>query len=570
MSDRFLYILTLAFPMEGEDLLNAVYTSVTDYAIMTFDKEGQVTSWNVGAEHTFGYTRDEAIGKSADFIFTEEDRKKNAPKKEMETACHTGRSKDYRWHIRKDHSRFWADGVMTLLRNGNGEHVGYLKILKDITGQKRLEDELHRLARYDVLTGVSSRASFDSMLEEMSALCARSGQRMNLLLVDLDHFKQVNDTLGHPVGDALLKQVAHRIRHLTREADFIARLGGDEFAILQLNVNSPVAGGELAAKLIDELGKPFEINGHLIHIGTSIGVAVCPDDAERAEQLMMKADLALYMAKESGRNNFHYFTDELEEESHKRHLYNRELRHAVQHRQFWLGYQPKIDSKNGKTVGMEALLRCSNPVLSQLAVDEVIELARELRLSQIISEWVLQEACRQLRSWKDMGLGHIRMSVNLCPPELNDGPWLRRMQALISELGINPDEIEVEVTERLAMDFQNGGLAAIHGLREKGISVALDDFGTGYSSLGYLTKLPIDILKLDQAFLQNVPHDPHSCAVARGVIQLALQLGLEVVAEGVESQEQADFLREANCTVLQGFLISKPLPAPEMTAWLLR
>lgn len=556
--------------MNSDDLLAAIYRSVTDYSIITLDPAGMVTSWNVGAENTHGYAKEEVIGESCDLIFTEEDRRAEEPRHEMERACEGGRSKDYRWHIRKDGSRFWADGLMTPIHDSQGRHIGFLKILKDVTRQKELEEELHRLARRDMLTGLASRASFDLMLEEMCAVCNRSGQMLNLLLLDLDHFKQVNDTLGHPAGDGLLKQVADRIRSLTRDADFIARLGGDEFAILQVNANSPWAGSELAAKLIDALETPFLVDGNTIHIGTSIGIVICPNDADHPEQLLVKADLALYQAKECGRNDFHYFTKELEEKSHQRHLYSNQLKHAVHHGEFSLCYQPKVECRTGKVTGIEALLRCSNQTLAALKVDELIDLAREMRLSQPISEWVIREAVLQLQFWKELGVGPFKISINICPPELKDDAWLQRMLQLIVDAGVDMSDIEVEVTERLAMDFEPNGLSGVNRLRENGISIALDDFGMGYSSLAYLTRLPIDTLKLDQEFLRNVPHHPQSCNLAHGLIRLALQLGLEVVAEGVESQEQADFLRDAHCTALQGFLISRPLTAQEMTEWLLQ
>jgi diguanylate cyclase (GGDEF)-like protein/PAS domain S-box-containing protein len=556
--------------MEDSRLLKAILASSTDYGIIVADTNGIITSWNAGAEQITGFSRDETAGKSLDFLFPEEDRAHHAPQKEREVAQYAGRYADQRWLLRKDGSRFWADNVITPIRDADGAVPGFLKILRDHTEKMRADEEILTSARYDALTGLANRSSFKARLSEMVASSQRSGQLLILQMIDLDHFKEVNDTLGHHTGDVLLQQAAQRMRSVTRDTDFIARIGGDEFVVLQPNAHSADVGGSLANKLLDLLSKPYHIDAHEVRSGASIGVAVFPQDAGEPDQLLKKADLALYRVKKSGRGGFACFTEHLDEEAHRRNRDLSEVRRAVEDHSFWLAYQPKVDGLNGAPIALEALLRCANPVLSAYPIEHVISLAREAGLMPKIGAWVLSEACTQARTWQNAGLPHIRVCVNVCTRELMDPEIGRHIGMTLDRAGLQPNHLEIEVTERQLFDCKEKGIANLKALRARGTLIAIDDFGTGYSSLSYLRWLPVDSLKLDRTFLPSIPQDPKTSAIAKVVINLAHSLNLEVIAEGVESAEQVDFFRHEHCEQLQGYFFSKPLDAVAMTSWLMK
>jgi diguanylate cyclase (GGDEF)-like protein/PAS domain S-box-containing protein len=556
--------------MEESSLLKAILDSSTDYSIIVADRNGIIKSWNAGAEQITGFDQHEVVGKSLDFLFPQEDCAHNAPQKERDAAQYGGRYADQRWLLRKDGSRFWADSVTTPIKDAGGDVVGFLKILRDHTEKMRADEEILTCARLDALTGLANRASFKARLAEMVASTLRSGQLLILQMIDLDYFKEVNDTLGHHTGDELLQQAAQRMRSVTRDTDFIARIGGDEFVVLQPNAHSPEVGGSLANKLLDVLSKPYQIDGHEVSSGASIGVAVCPQDASEPEQLLKKADLALYRVKKTGRGGFSCFTEHLDEEAHKRNRDLSELRRAVAEHAFWLAYQPKVDGLTGAPIALEALLRCDNALLSTYPIDHVIALAREAGLMPRIGAWVLAQACTQARQWQDAGLPHIRVCVNICTRELMDPEICRQIGMTLERSGLQPGHLEIEVTEAQLFDSKEQGVANLKALRARGTLIAIDDFGSGYSSLSYLRWLPVDSLKLDRTFLPSVPQDAQGSAIARGVINLAHSLKLDVIAEGVESAEQVEFLRKERCEQLQGYYFSRPLDAAAMTSWLMK
>lgn len=558
----------MASQIDPRSLLNSIYRSAVDYAIITFDKRGRVTTWNTGAEHITGFTADEVIGNPADGMFTPEDRAAHVPSKEFLVALATGRAADYRWHMRKDGVRFWADGVMTPIFDERNAHIGYVKILRDITEKKIAEADMHKLINFDALTGLVNRFSFDLRLREFTAMSRRSGQLLIMQSIDLDHFKEINDSLGHEAGDVLLKHVAQRMRQTVRDTDVIARLGGDEFIVLQPNMSSPEAGSELAAKLIEIISRPYHIDGHEVLISCSIGIAICPHDADEPNQLLKRADLALYRAKQESRGGYHYFTKGLDAAVHRKNQYLSLLREAEHHKDFRLEYQPQVNSASGQPVAMEALLRFNNPTLGRLPVEEVIGLAVDSGVMPDISNWVLHQACMQARRWQDMGFGTLRMCVNMCTRDLMNPRTVQAVDHILEETGMDASDLEIELTEQQALELDNS-FQNIDALRQRGISFALDDFGKGYSALNCLKKLPINKVKLDQVFLRNLPHDSTSCIMVESLIRIAHALNLEVIAEGVETQEQAAFLCSCQCGAMQGFLYSSARPAEEITRWLM-
>lgn len=550
-------------------LLQHIYSSATEFAIFTLGLDGTVSSWNAGAEVIFGFTENEMLDRTALVIFTPEDRAVGVPAQEMTNAADTGRAGDYRWHLRKNGERFWADGVMTPIRGQHGVLLGYLKILRDITERKLAQEEIMALSLADPLTGAANRAAFDSRAREMLDLCARGASPLHLLMIDLDHFKNVNDTLGHQAGDELLRQVANRLRHVGRSSDYLGRLGGDEFGMLQVGSNDLSSGGVLAEKIVATLAQPFEIGSAVVHISASIGIASATNDVVEPELLFKRADLALYKSKNSGRNCYHHFTEELNFAAHKRNLDSSELREAVTARLFSLVYQPIIDSGTGRAVAMEALIRFSGPVLSRYPVDYVIDLARELGLIFEIGSWVFAEAAMQLAKWRAAGIADVTLCINTCAKELLNDGYLASIDAAMANSGIVARDIEIELTERDAIDLKNTGSDVLETLVTAGFRLALDDFGIGYSSLSYLRTLPVATLKLDRSFLSGVPAEGDANAVASAVIKLAKDLNLRVVAEGVEEDVQAVFLRHIECQAFQGFLFSGAMRPDTATDWLL-
>lgn len=552
----------------NQGLLDAIFASATEYAMITTDKAGKIASWNKGAEFVFGYSAKDIVGKPLGELFTVADRINNEPERELTTARVAGRSSDLRWHLRKNGSCFWADGVMTPIKNTAGEITGYLKILRDETERKLAEGRLEELARVDILTGVANRVSFQERMAEMSAAALRNRELLILHLIDIDYFKQVNDKWGHHSGDSLLKLAARRMREVSRNTDFIARLGGDEFVILQPAQHDPESGGALAEKVVDALAQPYQIEGHEIISSCSIGIAIFPNDASDSEQLLRKADLALYKVKGAGRNGYHYFSEQLDSDAHRKGRMMAALKQAVKSRMFSLEYQPEIDAASGRTIAVEALLRCHHPLLAEHNIGEIIALAAESGLMPEIGAWVMTEACEQNRKWQEAGLPHIKVCVNICPRELLEPELAQTVSGILARNNLPANDLEIEITERDVFGYGQQGVAIVERLRASGISVAIDDFGAGYSALGQLRTLPVDKLKLDQSMLRQIPADPDSCAIVSAMIGLAHTMKLSVVAEGVESAEQAAFFKREHCETLQGNYFSPPLKAGAMTDWL--
>ena len=436
----------------------------------------------------------------------------------------------------------------------------------EIKERKQAEQRAHELSTRDPLTNLLNRRALIQQLEHAVASSDRSGTGFALLFLDLDKFKPINDTYGHETGDELLRQVAARLMAAVRVADIVARLGGDEFAMLQLYPPSPANGGVLAEKLLRELAQPFLVSEREVRISASIGIAVCPVDAASPDGLMKKADLALYHAKSAGRNCYRYYTEELDQIAHRKNADHGELKRVMHAQSFWLAYQPIVD-KDGCTVAMEALLRLPGQ-LSQQPVEYVILLAQETGLLSYLGASVFRQACAQLRRWRDAGLHSVRICVNTCARELQDREYADQLAATMDDYHLGPGDVEVEITERDAIELERYGSTAISQLRDNGVLLSLDDFGTGYSSLSYLRGLPVTTIKLDKSFLRDVPDNDDANAVAKMVIQLAKELRLEVIAEGVERPEQATFLGQLGCDSYQGFLYSPAMKADEATAWL--
>jgi diguanylate cyclase (GGDEF)-like protein len=433
------------------------------------------------------------------------------------------------------------------------------------------QQRLSYLARYDALTGLINRTLFSDRLESAVARARRDGSVVALMFLDLDGFKDVNDRLGHAVGDALLRQVAERIVACVRESDTVARLGGDEFTVILEGGQRVEDAGRVATKILRSVADPYRVGGEDIVITTSMGIAAFPLDGETAEDLLKGADIAMYSAKDAGRNTYEFYTTELRERTSQRHSLLDGLRKAIDLDEgLYLEYQPKVDTAHRTVLGVEALVRWDHDEYGRIEPGEFIGLAEETDLIVPLGQWVLDTACMQMRAWLDGGLPPMRMSVNLSSRQFRAGNLVETVVASLAAARLNPRFLDVELTEGTLLSDLEETRRALERLREIGVSVSIDDFGTGYSSLGYLTKLPIDTLKIDRSFIADGLTNRDGIAVSSAIIGLARNLRLDVIAEGVDDPEQLQFLAELGCTRVQGFLVSRPIPGSEVPKFIIR
>jgi diguanylate cyclase (GGDEF)-like protein len=436
---------------------------------------------------------------------------------------------------------------------------GWVATHEDITERKQAEADLVFMARHDALTRLPNRVMFQERLEHAMNMASR-GNKSAVLCVDLDHFKLVNDTLGHPVGDGLLQAAADRLQACVREVDTVARLGGDEFAIIQLGVEQLNDVELLANRIIEAFSNPFHIDGHQIVAGASIGVALAPGDGNSPEKLLKNADIALYLAKTEGRGTVRFFEPEMDARIQLRRTLELDLRSAILRSEFELYYQPVVNLVGSRITGFEALLRWHHPIRGLVSPMEFIPLAEETGMIVAIGEWVLRTACFEAENWP----GDIRVAVNLSPIQFNKGNLVATVKAALDASGLRPDRLELEITESALLHNTTSTLTALHQLRTMGITVALDDFGTGYSSLSYLRSFPFDKIKIDQSFVGDLVTNKESMSIIRAITSLGHSLCMKTTAEGVETVEQLDKLRNEGCTEIQGYIISRPKPASEL------
>ncbi len=441
------------------------------------------------------------------------------------------------------------------------EGGGWLSIIEDITDRRRSEAEIVHLARHDVLTGLANRAEFNAKLEEASKRLKRSGGTFTVMMLDLDKFKAVNDTLGHPAGDQLLIEVGQRLKSTLRETDVLARLGGDEFAIIQEGGPSQHDGAiALALRMIGVITQPFHLNGHQASVGTSIGIVLAPEHGTEPEELLKKVDLALYDVKAAGRNDFRVFQSELLDQANTQQSAENELRDAIAGEQFELHYQPVVDIKTRRISGVEALVRWRHPTKGLIEPDKFIPLAESTGLIVPLGEWIMQQACADAMSWP----AHIKIAVNISAVQFKKGNLFEVLVYTLVESGLAPERLELEITETSLLENQEAHLTTIRQLKNLGISVALDDFGTGYSSLTYLTIFPFDKIKIDKSFTQGVPDRRDCAAIVSSVLALAQSLDFLTTAEGIETEEQLEYMREAGVDLAQGYLFGRPVPISQL------
>jgi diguanylate cyclase (GGDEF)-like protein len=441
------------------------------------------------------------------------------------------------------------DEVAMLARTFNG-------LIDNLAAKQKLEAQLVHMAHHDALTGLPNRLLFREKLNAEVAR-ARRGECLAVLCLDLDHFKSVNDTLGHPAGDALLRAVSVRMRECARETDIVARLGGDEFAIVQVAAEQPGGAIRLSERLIAAIADPFDIAGQQVAIGTSIGIALAPLDSLDTEQLIKSADMALYRAKTDGRGLYRFFETEMDARMQARRTLELDLRAALLKCEFEVFYQPLIDLQSNSVCGFEALLRWNHPTRGLVSPCEFIPLAEELGLIVPLGEWVLRQACCEAVKWPS----NIKVAVNLSPAQFKSKGLVLAVTAALAASGLSPRRLELEITESVLLLESESTLATLHELRDLGVRISMDDFGTGYSSLSYLRSFPFDKIKIDQSFVRDLSEKQGSIAIVRAVSGLGRNLGMATTAEGVETEEQLGQLRGEGCTEVQGYLFSKPMPA---------
>lgn len=445
--------------------------------------------------------------------------------------------------------------------------VGF-KMRQAIKKQLLAEEEIALLAYNDPLTGLPNRHLFMNRLEQALAQTERTEQLIGLLYMDIDHFKSVNDTLGHHQGDILLKQIAGRMGKQVRKSDTLARLGGDEFILLAIGLRRSEEAMIIAQTLLDVFEKPFRLDGQEFFITPSIGIAISPEDGDNPGLLMKHADIAMYSAKQKGRNTYACFSSEMDRKVRERREMEKDLREALQNKQFSLAYQPQFNLETGLIVGAEALLRWSHPEKGMISPDQFIPVAEKTGLIGPIGKWVLTEACRQNTEWLKSGHPPLRVTVNLSAYQFKQTDFTATVAEILFDTKLPPHLLELELTESLAMDDTESNIDAMHQLRKLGTSLSIDDFGTGYSSLSYLRDLPVDRLKIDRSFIGRLPGDAHSSAIVDAIIAMAKSLDLVVIAEGVEKQQQIDFLKSRHCDIIQGYFSGRPIPAQEFSALL--
>lgn len=540
----------------------AVFRSTTE-GVMITDAEGNIVDVNEAFCGITGYPRGEAIGRNPRFL--QSGRHDPSFYQSLWTELYqAGAWRGEIWNRRKDGEVYPGWLTISTVRDDKGDIGNYVGVISDISAIKRSQEQLDFLAHHDPLTRLPNRLLFNARLSHALERARRGDGQLAVLFLDLDQFKAINDSMGHAVGDQLLQEVAHRLQDQLREEDTLARIGGDEFLVVLERLGDRRDAGNVAHKLIECLATPFLLQDQDLYVSTSIGVSLYPGDGHDVDNLVKNADAAMYRAKDQGRNNYQFYTEELTDSAYQRVQMESSLRRALEHGQFRLRYQPQVDLQSRRLVGIEALLRWEREGEGLVAPGRFIPLAEESGLIIPVGEWVIRRVCRQVKTWSDSGVHIPRIAINVSGKQINLPGFPDTVERILAETGADPSLIEFEVTENFIMRRAAHAIGVLDRIKAFGISIAIDDFGTGYSSLAYLKRLPIDMLKIDRAFVRDIPDDSNDEAIARAVIALGHSMKMQVVAEGIETHEQADFLRREGCDLGQGFLFGKPMSAEDV------
>ncbi len=552
---------------ESEALYESL-VQVMPQCLYRMDRESRITFANRALERHLGKPREAILGHSPREVYPADLAAKYRQDDLRVLQGETLNLIEEMVSLDSEQRKRYIEIVKTPTYAPDGSINGIQGIFWDITARKSAEEQIEYLAHHDPLTDLPNRVLLRDRFLQAQGQAARSANRVAILFLDLDHFKLVNDTLGHPIGDRLLQAVAERLRHGVRETDTISRQGGDEFVIVLPELADPESAGSIAGKLMEQMHEPVRVNGHRLNVTFSLGIALYPDDGEDFDTLMKKADTAMYSAKEAGRNTLRFFTAAMNVEAAARLKLQNRLQRALEKEELVLYYQPQFDLASGRILGAEALLRWRDPERGLVPPGEFIPVAEDTGLIGPIGEWVIGEACRELRRWHEAGATDLTMAVNLSPVQFRRSRLVEIAARALQENRLPAECLEFELTESLLIREDAAILETLTALKGLGVKLSIDDFGTGYSSLAYLKRFNVDKLKIDQSFIRELCSNPDDEAIVSAVITMARQLRLRTVAEGVENAEQATMLRRFDCDEVQGFLFGRPMPAADFQALL--
>jgi diguanylate cyclase (GGDEF)-like protein/PAS domain S-box-containing protein len=537
-------------------------------AVLISDKNNRITAVNAAFTRLTGYGSSDVFGQDPKLLSS--GRSDPDLSRQMWAALQdNGFWEGEIWDRRKDGSIFPKWLTISVIRNSAGEIENFVACFMDISEQKEAADRLLHLAYHDPLTHLPNRLAFESQIELAIRSCERDNRQVAVMLIDIDRFKTVNDTLGHHVGDDLLKSVASRLRETVRASDIVARLGGDEFIVVLPDIENALVAASVAGKVQRALGGSHTVGSHALYATPSMGISIFPSDGRDSDTLLKNADVAMYHAKNAGRNNFQFYAARMNEAASERLELENALRLAVssitpEHSEFTLHFQPQIDAGSGQIIGLEALARWQHATLGNISPGRFIPVAEDTGLIQPLGDWVFWESCRHVRLLKELGISGIPIAVNISAQQLRHENLPLTVHGAMACYDLQASDLELEITESTAMQNPEITIAILNQLSGMGIALAIDDFGTGYSSLAYLKHLPIQRLKLDQSFVKDIESDRSDAAICSATIALGHNLGLKLVAEGVETKAQQDFLTNLGCDYMQGYLYSKPLPFEQL------
>ncbi|RFC37367.1 MAG: PAS domain S-box-containing protein/diguanylate cyclase (GGDEF) domain-containing protein [Candidatus Nitrotoga sp. LAW] len=544
-------------------LFARIFDTINEGVVVT-DSSNNIVSVNPAFSAITGYSAAEAIGKNPRILHS------GLMDKSFYDKMWQSIQKNGRWQgeitDRRKNGESYVEWLsISTMKDARGEFSHYIAVVSDISERKAAEERIVYIAQHDFLTNLPNRMMLHDRLTQAIAHAGREQRKVAVMFLDLDRFKGVNDTLGHLVGDKLLKIVAGRISSVARTSDTVSRLGGDEFAVMLPYIENTDDIATIAVKLLASIAGPCVIDGNEIEVTTSIGISVFPEDGNDSESLIAHADAAMYQAKGSGRNNYQFFTHEMNRRTLERMAIKNKLSHALERNELFLLYQPQVDLQSGHIIGAEALVRWDHPVYGNVLPAQFIPIAEENGLIPPIGEWVLREACRQNQEWRKLGLMKITMAVNLSAVQFRQKNLGEIIKAILYESGLAPSGLELEITEGVVMQDAEAAILLLEDMKAMGLKLSVDDFGTGYSSLSYLKRFPIDKFKIDQSFVRDLATDTDDAVIVSTIISMAHSLKLKVIAEGVETAEQLAFLKQQGCDEIQGYYFSQPVSAEEFT-----
>ena len=552
---------------ESTRIMATVFSNSNE-AIVIADEENRILTVNAAFTRLTGYDAEDVVGHDPRILSAGNTAQETYREMWRDLREHGGWQGEL-WDRRKNGEIFPKWLSISVVRDASGNILNYIGSFVDITERKASEEKVRHLAHHDALTGLPNRFSLQERLAQALSFARRNRKSLALMLIDLDNFKIINDSLGHQMGDKLLVQVAQRLQQAVRASDIVARLGGDEFVVVLPDMDAAADAVHVAEKILASVAQPYPTEGHELRTSPSIGICLYPEDANECDDLMKKADVAMYHAKAQGRRNYQFFTAEMQLVALQRIAIENELRIALNEQQFELHYQPQLDLRSGQISGVEALVRWHHPIKGMVPPADFIPIAEESGLIIPLGDWVLREACSQLVAWQSRGIKGVRMSVNLSAHQFIDPHLPQRIMQILAESGLSAQYLDLEVTESMSMRTPGETASMMDALTLHGMSLSIDDFGTGYSSLAYLKLFPISTLKIDRSFVSDIETDPSDAQICDVTVLLAHKLNLETVAEGVETEGQLKYLLSIGCEKIQGYLISRPLPAAAAEAFIL-